>query len=408
MSARTRNSFWARITGRESRCRRPRRRRAGLQVELLESRTLLAADFGFGAPLVAMDVNTDGSITPLDVLSLIGDLNQQTGISIGEGVLQKTGNPRVTGDVNRDGGLTSLDVLSVIRGLNQRGSGPISLHDVIGNHANRISDAQRENLQKLFSDLNAIREDSEVTPEQITQLVGDVATLLDGATLPSEESVSQLLEDFHAAAEDGQFSPLELVQLSGDVDALLESADVSREEVQAVVADLLAIVEASGVTQEDFQSIADDLRAIVEEFHNNHGMTEAQRENVHKLATDAVTIASESQVTPAHIEQLRSDVAALADGAEKPDPATVVQLVHDVRAARSDGQIDDNERELLAADVDAVLESANIPQEERESVLADIAAIVEASGVTQEDLQVIAEDLRAIRDEFLENFGLRR
>ena len=30
MSARTRNSFWARITGRESRCRRPRRRRAGL------------------------------------------------------------------------------------------------------------------------------------------------------------------------------------------------------------------------------------------------------------------------------------------------------------------------------------------------------------------------------------------
>lgn len=407
MLAGTRNSLWTRLIGRRKTCRRRSIRNASLQVELLESRTLLAADLSFGAPMVAMDVNADGSISPLDVLSLVSDLNQQTLAPIAEGVLQGVGNPHMTADVNGDGSLTSLDVLSVIRGLNQRGSGPILLSDVIGDRDDLVSDTQKENLQKLFSDLNAIRADSEVTPEQITQLVGNVATLLDGATLPSQESVSQLLDDLQAAAEDGQFTPVELVQLSNAVDAVLEGANVSREEVQAVVADLWAIVDASGVTQEDIQVITGDLQAIVEEFQGNHGMSEAQRENVRQLVTDVVAIASESQVAPEQIEQLRADISALAAGAEMPDPATVVQLLSDVRLASSDGEIDDDERGLLIADVDVILESANIPEEERAAVLTDIAAIVEASGLTQDDLQTIVDDFQAIRDEFLNSLGLR-
>ena len=164
------------------------------------------------------------------------------------------------------------------------------------------------------------------------------------------------------------------------------------------------IIEASNVDQEDVQVIVQDLQAIYLEFQNREPLvSETQRENLNTLREDLSSIRADSEVTPEQIQQLRMDLNALVEGATRPDPWLVVQLARNSRAALADGEISQEERELLAADFDAVLESANISQSQRDTVIADIEAIVEASGVTAEDLQTIAEDVRAIRTEFQNN-----
>jgi hypothetical protein len=68
------------------------------------------------------DVNADGSITPLDVLLLINDIN---GRGSRELTTPSTPTPPPFLDPNGDGWITPLDVLIVINYINAHGSGPI-------------------------------------------------------------------------------------------------------------------------------------------------------------------------------------------------------------------------------------------------------------------------------------------
>ena len=133
-----------------------------------------------------------------------------------------------------------------------------------------ISDQQQANLAQLAQDLTAIHNDSDVTQTQLEQLASDVATVIDGATLPSRESIDQLQETFQAAIEDGQISTAEAIQLTQDFSAVLESANIDPDELFAVYDDIQGIVEASNITQEDLDVIALDLSVIREEFQANH------------------------------------------------------------------------------------------------------------------------------------------
>ncbi|TWT97127.1 dockerin type I domain-containing protein [Neorhodopirellula pilleata] len=379
---------------------KPRRaiRERSMRLEKLDARAMLAADFGMGASALAMDVNADGAVSASDALSVINHLVRSES-QRGDGVVGDS-----LRDTNRDGRISSIDALLVINHLNRHGGGTIQLRELVGPRGDRISDAQKDNIRQLMGDLNSIRAESEVTPEQITQLLGDLATVAADATRPSEESVSQLIESAQAAAEDGKFTPVELAGLTADVQAVLESANISPKDAQSVADSVRSIVQASGVDQEDVQIIAADLNAIFAEFQNREPVvSETQRENIRILVSDITAIRSESEVTPEQIEELRSSLFDLAEGATRPDRSLKLQLLRDTRAARSDGEISDADREQLASGVDAVLESANIPQAERDAVLEDIQSIVDASGIAQEDIQTIAEDVNAIRTEFWNN-----
>jgi hypothetical protein len=262
------------------------------------------------------------------------------------------------------------------------------------------SDAQRDNLKQLHDDLEAIRADSEVTPEMVGQLVADLTAAADGATPPSEESVTQLKEDFTAAVEDGQFTPAEVKTLQDDFAAVLESAGVSAEAATAIKSDLRVIIEASGVDQEDVKTIVADLTAIAEEFKNRTPVvSDAQKENLETLITDLKVIAADVDVTAEALAQIHADVAAMLADATRPDRLLVHELKQDLREALSDGEVTDDEKLLIAQDVDDVFESAGITAEARATLWGDI----EATGFTKEDLQTIAEDLAAIRQEFRAN-----
>ena len=266
-----------------------------------------------------------------------------------------------------------------------------------------ISDAQKENIKTLIVDLQAIAADSEVTSEQVQQLVTDVMEVADGATAPDEALVQTLHDDFAAAMEDGDLSVVEIAQLKSDFTAVLESAGVTTEEIDAVVTDLQGIVESSNVDQQDVQTIVNDLVAIVDEFQNRDPLvSDAQKENLATLASDLQDIAAHTTITPELVAQIRADLQAIAESATRPDRESVVELLRDIRSARKDGVITEEEKLEIGESFDAVLDSANISEEARAELWADIAA----TGLTRVDIQTIAGDVEAIRKEFRDNHPL--
>ena len=82
------------------------RTRRMLKYEALESRNLLAADFGlrhnFAEPA---DVNDDGALSPSDALAVINELNADG---------PATGEQPMFSDVNDDGQIAPIDCLFVI------------------------------------------------------------------------------------------------------------------------------------------------------------------------------------------------------------------------------------------------------------------------------------------------------
>ena len=139
--------------------------------------------------------------------------------------------------------------------------------------ANKISPTQAANIQKLVTDLQAIRATSTVTPDMVKQLVKDTAILLEGSTKPSSASVSTLITDFQNFTADGKLTVLEKAKLQKDLNQVLTEANIPKAEVAAVVDDVQVIIDASGVTASDVQTIYGDIVDIVTEAAASHSST---------------------------------------------------------------------------------------------------------------------------------------
>ncbi|MGE0489948.1 MAG: hypothetical protein AB7S38_12150 [Vulcanimicrobiota bacterium] len=135
---------------------------------------------------------------------------------------------------------------------------------------------------------------------------------------------------------------------------------------------------------------------------NNH-VSPTQQGNLQKLQSDLLKLKGESQVTPAQKEKLANDLYALADGAHKPDRATVDKLAADLSSAVADSSISQAEMARLMRDIEAVLDSAGIPPAEVSAVIHDAQQILLSSNVDRADVQVIVADLEAIAREVQKN-----
>lgn len=91
-----------------------------LQVECLEKRFLMASDWQ--NPLYALDVDDDSSVSPLDVLVVINEINRGGSRPLQESINLQA--PTVSYlDVDGDRSLSPLDVLTVINAINQGANG---------------------------------------------------------------------------------------------------------------------------------------------------------------------------------------------------------------------------------------------------------------------------------------------
>jgi hypothetical protein len=87
--------------------KRSRLRKRQLRVQALETRQLLAAEFGeMHNPQMPEDVNADGEVSSLDALMIINRMGRPQGAEEGDRPAFR--------DVNNDGALTSIDALRVI------------------------------------------------------------------------------------------------------------------------------------------------------------------------------------------------------------------------------------------------------------------------------------------------------
>ncbi|MFN0112200.1 MAG: hypothetical protein ACKVZH_25345 [Blastocatellia bacterium] len=132
-----------------------------------------------------------------------------------------------------------------------------------------ISEAQQQNIQKLTSDLQAIKKGSQVTPEMKTALKNDLMAMADGATKPDPALVEKLATDLADAMSDGAISNAEKAKLTNDLYAVMNSANIPAAEVNQAIADAQAILAASGVDKQDAQLIVSDLKAIAAEAQKN-------------------------------------------------------------------------------------------------------------------------------------------
>ena len=120
-------------TSKEKKLFRNRSNLRRLMVESLEDRRLLNVDWR--NPVDSIDVDNDGSISPLDALVVINYINAS-----GSGTLPAVhdlSKPYL--DVDGDQSVSPLDVLNVINHLNAKGSGARSLNEVAGQLINETN-----------------------------------------------------------------------------------------------------------------------------------------------------------------------------------------------------------------------------------------------------------------------------
>ena len=365
--------------------------------EQLEPRTLLAADLGSSIPVVALDVNADGALSPFDALMIVNQLNRTSQGADGEAPADTL---RGLLDVNGDGSLSALDALAVINRLNVRGSGRILLEEVIGIGERGLSELQRTNLRDFFSDLNGLRRRAGITPEKITALLTAVTDVLEGFTLPAQQQIDQLVRDFLTAAADNSFSLIESLRLFGGVRSLLQNANITAAEIDNLLTAVNDIVRTPGITPEDFQQIGNQVLALIQDFRDTLDLNDDQREAVRQLLSDLSAVVSAVTVSPEQIAALQGSFTNLFQGATPPATDSILALVEDWRDARLDGVISDAEGQTLADGLLAVLTSANLPASAWVSVIDDVAAVVNEARLTDSDLEPILTDVAAIGDAF--------
>ena len=133
---------------------------------------------------------------------------------------------------------------------------------------------------------------------------------------------------------------------------------------------------------------------------NRDRMTEKQKSNVQKLATDLQSIQEGSDITPAQVEALAKEFMSLAEQANLPSEASVTKLVEDLTAATQDGgDLTMQEQMQLVKDIEAVLNSANLSIEETQDLMEDTKDLLESANIDQSDVKIIITDLQAIAAE---------
>ena len=320
-------------------------------VQLLEHRYALTGDFAGLAAQIAADVDLDGSVSLRDALEIVADLRQSGPRDAGELAVRRF-------DANADGKVSLADAMTVVARLREGGEG-----EWLGQRE-WLSDEQRENVRQLLSNLSELRLDSAISPDAIARLVTNLTSAIDGAGLPSDESVDVLLENLSIWLEDGELSPEETELLQDDLAVLLESAGVSPEAIERIEEDIDEIV-ATGIDTSDIETIVGDIRSIVAAFP---GLSGERLDAIDELIAELHDLTEDALLGEEAIADLVDAFDAIADGATEPDYTLISQVIVDVRASRADGEIDDSERDTIAAGIDAVFESANIPQVERDAL----------------------------------------
>jgi hypothetical protein len=149
------------------------------------------------------------------------------------------------------------------------GATPTQPVPVIPSGPQGISQAQQQNIDKLQSDLTAIKAGSEVTQEQKQGLTADCTVLAKGAIKPAKSSLTKLANDLANALADKNVSAKDQAQLAKSINIVVNSGGLSSAQAQSFIVAAQKVLTDSGVTAQDAQTVGADLKAIVSELQKS-------------------------------------------------------------------------------------------------------------------------------------------
>lgn len=123
------------------------------------------------------------------------------------------------------------------------------------------------------------------------------------------------------------------------------------------------------------------------------------QQSIAKLRADLAAVKANSQVTAAQKQQITKDLMAVAQGANKPSPATAANLADSLSAAFAGKPLADKDCSRLLSDLAAVLNPANIQAAQMQAIYADIQAIFQANGMARKDAAKIVDQVKAVAAE---------
>src|SRR3954453_12263779 len=130
---------------------------------------------------------------------------------------------------------------------------PPQAHPAAG--ARAIDPAQQQVIDKLQTDLTAIKAGAPVTPEQKQELQNDFLTLAKGATKPSKEAVTKLANDLSTALANKDVSAKDQALLAKAINVVMNNGNLSAAQAQAFVTTAQNSLKAGGVSEAEVQTV---------------------------------------------------------------------------------------------------------------------------------------------------------
>ena len=120
------------------------------------------------------------------------------------------------------------------------------------------------------------------------------------------------------------------------------------------------------------------------------------QQNLAKVKTDLAAFGPNTPVTPAQKQQLKKDLLASAQGANKPSETTVTALADSLSAAFTQASIPEKDRDRLVSRLAAVLNPANIQSAQMQAIYADVQAIFQANGMARNNAVKLVDQVKAV------------
>ena len=123
----------------------------------------------------------------------------------------------------------------------------------------------KRNLDKLETDLAAIKSGVDVSDDQKQTLRDDLNMLARASVKPSKDSLSKLTDDISAALSATNISVRERGQLAQAINIVVNSSMTTPAQAQSFVVVAETSLRSSGVDDTGVQTVSDDLKAILAE-----------------------------------------------------------------------------------------------------------------------------------------------
>jgi hypothetical protein len=128
---------------------------------------------------------------------------------------------------------------------------------------------QMQLIDRLGTDLTAIKPGDSVTADQKQQLQTDFLTLAKGVAKPSKELTKKLADDLAAGLADKNVSTAKQKELARDINVVVNSVRLSSAQVQTFVTSAQTLLKNANVPDAAVQTITADLNAIIADLQKS-------------------------------------------------------------------------------------------------------------------------------------------